>query len=104
MADLMAKMGFSFFIGDAERFGLPVGFLRTVNSSSYTYEFDDVTAVSPWTNTMSFQKHELDSVQNMSPALPFEDEPKVAALLEHGHAYYKNAREEVSAPARLLAA
>src|SRR4051794_18192615 len=105
MADLMAKMGFRGFIGDAERFGLPVGFLRAVAASSYTYEFGDETAVSPWTNTMSFEKQELDGVANMSPSTPYgestsvlniyhegthawldiqEDQPKVSALIAHG--------------------
>lgn len=112
MADLMAKMAFRGFIVDAERWGLPVGLLRTVASSSYSYEFDSETAVSPWTNTMSFQKSELDGVAKMSPDLPLgeqtsvlniyheathawfdlkEDEPRVKSLLAHGHTYYDRA-------------
>lgn len=112
MADTTARQGFVNFIARAERFGLPVGMLREVGRSNYTYKQGSSTSVSPWFDTMTFEPADLAAVANMSPSKPRKegrgvetiyheathawldikkDAAEVKALREHGREYYKNA-------------
>lgn len=53
MSDSAARQGFVDFIARAEHFGLPVGTLRDVARSDYTYRQGGSTSVSPWLDTMT---------------------------------------------------
>jgi hypothetical protein len=112
MADLIAKVSFSDFIVRAEQYQLPVGFLRTISRSSYTFSYGDSAYVSPWTNRMVLELSTLELGRDMAPSLPMgeapavqtlyhesthawldlqEDTPKVVKLVEEGETYYKDA-------------
>lgn len=112
MSDTAARQGFVDFIARAERFGLPVGMLRNVARSDYTYRQGSSTSVSPWLNTMTFEPADLAAVANMSPSKPRkeargvqtiyheathawldvkQDDAEVRVLRQEGREYYKDA-------------
>lgn len=112
MSDRATRQSFVNFIADAERFGLPVGMLRDVADSDYTYELGGSTNVSPWFNALTFEPADLASVADMSLSKPRKeaggvqtiyheathawfdvkkDAADVRVLREQGREYYKDA-------------
>jgi len=88
MSDRAARQGFVDFIVRAEHFGLPVGMLRDVARSDYTYRQGGPTSVSPWLDTMTFEPADLASVANMSPSKPRKEARGVQTIYhEATHAW-----------------
>lgn len=113
MGELTTKGGFVNFIRAAERHDLPVGFLRYVSQSSYTYSQSSSSSfVVPTFNHMVLERGTVEQGANLSLALPMGEgtavqtiyhetthawlelkkgEREVKALFAHGDEYYKAA-------------
>jgi hypothetical protein len=113
MGGLTARSGFGIFIKAAERHDLPVGFLRYVSQSSYTYSTSDSSSyVLPTFNHMVLEEGAVESGANLALPLPMgessavqtiyhetthawldlkENDPEVSALMKHGETYYRSA-------------
>jgi hypothetical protein len=84
---LQAKQMYDDFVRNAERYGLPVRFLRRVGRD-YSISFGSSSAVNPWFNTMTLEEEELRSGSQMAPALPIGEATAIQTIYhEATHAY-----------------
>lgn len=106
-----ARQRYQEFIDNAERYGMPVRFLRYVERN-YGIASGGSDAVTPAINLMSLEEETLQSVEHISPMPPFGEgtgvqtiyhesthayfdllsgEPAVSDVIRHGEAHYEEA-------------
>lgn len=123
---LEARQKYMNFIANAERYGLPVRFLRHV-ARRYTIDYGSSDEVNAFFNEMTLEEQTLRSVEGMSPAPPFgeasgirtiyeesahafidlmENDPRFKAFISAGERHYKGApvsgRRVTSDPERVF--
>ena len=84
---LQARQLYDSFVGNAERYGLPVRFLRRVGRN-YSIGFGSSSAVNYWLNTMTLEEEDLRSASQMAPTLPVGEASAIRTIYEEAtHAY-----------------
>lgn len=84
---LQAKQMYDNFVTNAERYGLPVRFLRRVGRD-YDISFGSSSAVNYWLNTMTLEETDLRSASQMAPDLPIGEASSIRTIYEEAtHAY-----------------
>jgi len=84
---MQARQMYDDFVRNAERYGLPVRFLRRVGRD-YDISFGSSSAVNTWLNSMTLEDRDLESASQMAPALPMGEGSAVRTIYEEAtHAY-----------------
>ncbi len=82
-----AKQMYDDFVRNAERYGLPVRFLRRAGRD-YDISFGGSSEVNYWLNTMTLEEENLRSASQMAPTLPFGEVSAIRTIYEEAtHAY-----------------
>jgi hypothetical protein len=84
---LQARQLYDQFVRNAQRYGLPVRFLRRVGRD-YSISFGSSSAVNYWLNTMTLEESDLRSASQMAPTLPVGEASAIRTIYEEAtHAY-----------------
>ncbi len=91
---LQAGRMYDDFVGSAERYGLPVRFLRRVGRD-YDISFGSSSAVNAWLNSMTLEEKDLESAGQMAPVLPIGEGSAIRTVYEEAtHAYLDPVSDE----------
>lgn len=84
---IQARQMYDDFVRNAERYGLPVRFLRRVGRD-YDISFGSSSAVNTWFNSMTLEEEDLESASRMAPTLPIGEGSAIRTIYEEAtHAY-----------------
>ncbi|OPY82841.1 MAG: hypothetical protein A4E65_00748 [Syntrophorhabdus sp. PtaU1.Bin153] len=91
---LQARQMYNDFVRSAERYGLPVRFLRRVGRD-YDISFGSSSAVNTWLNSMTLEEADLESASQMAPVSPAGEGSAIRTIYEEAtHAYLDLASDE----------
>lgn len=92
--ELQARQMYNDFVRNAERYGLPVRFLRQVGRD-YAISYGSSSDVNTWLNTMTLEEEDLRSASQMAPAFSIGEASAIRAIYEEAtHAYFDRVSDE----------